>query len=510
MKNRRFSANALFNVSSWFIPAVAYFFAVPITVRGLGPDRYGLLTIVGALAGYLALMDMGLATAIVRYLSYYRALDEGRPMVGIVKFAFAWFFVAGVIGAAVLFFGAPWFVQSVLKVPKDLWPMAETVVRLTAADFFLAMILSVASAIPPGFLRYDMSALGGAIFGTLGAVGPAALVSLGYGLKAIVLFGIVSNAAAVAMYSVFALRLFRTVTLTSGPEWKSVRRGAMAFGGLNALSRINGAVASQTNRLVVGIAGGTSDLAYYQVPNLISTNVNEMLARVAQVLFPTGADLMARQDREGVNRLYLRSSRLLFLVNASATMGVCLFAAPLLRYWVSPRFADKGALALLLFTVAQAVNACSMAMGNLSLSAGRAGVNLAFAASSTAISIAAVYPLTVRYGIAGAAAAGLLGSLNVPFYLHYCHRRILHVSSMETWRKSYRPTVLGVAAVGVGSYLLLAPLARNLVSTLLLAGLSAALAVLVSGLFGALSRQDIVTARRLAGAVLGRFRPEAT
>ena len=74
---------------------------------------------------------------------------------------------------------------------------------------------------------------------------------------------------------------------------------------------------SRRTGLVVGIAGGTAAAAYYQVPSVLSSSVNDMLSRVAQVLFPTGSQLFARNDHEAVRGLYYRTSRLFFLINAT-------------------------------------------------------------------------------------------------------------------------------------------------------------------------------------------------
>ncbi len=90
-----FGENAAFSVLAWVVPAVAVFFCTPITVRGLGPDAYGLLALVSALTGYLGLIDLGLSQALLRYLSYYRALDEGRPMIAIIRASLVWFTTAG-------------------------------------------------------------------------------------------------------------------------------------------------------------------------------------------------------------------------------------------------------------------------------------------------------------------------------------------------------------------------------------------------------------------------------
>lgn len=501
---RSFGANAFFNVISWLVPAIALFVALPITVRGLGTDRYGLLVLVAALTSYLGLMDLGLGAAIIRYISYYRARNEGRPILGIVRFALIWFFVAGLVGAAILAIGSPWLVQDVLRIPMDLWPTAETVVRLTAVNFVLVMLLSVVSAIPQGFLRYDINAAVVCIFGTLSAVGPAVLVSWGHGLESIVIFYIVSNAFALALYFYFAARLFRDLPLSAGPPWKTVRRKALSFAGLSALTNLHVVVASQTTRLIVGIVGGASQAAYYQVPNQLSGNVNAMLNKAASVIFPTGADLMARNDGPAVSKLYLRTSRLLFLVNGSFGLALCIFAAPLLRFWVSELFAQEGATALVIFTITQTINACTMAASNLTMSAGRPGVNLGFSLSNSVITLATVYPLTMRFGVAGAALAGLLGASNVPFALYYRHKRILMISTRQVWHASYRPTVIGALLSGPISYFLLLPLCRNLASTLLLAAIAVAICMSLSTLFGGVKRQDLAALRRLTRAALKR------
>ena len=91
---------------------------------------------------------------------------------------------------------------------------------------------------------------------------------------------------------------------------------------------------------------------------------------------------MRRSSLAGIPRAcglsYYRSSRLLFLVNCSLSVlhrGLCV---PLLQYWVSPEYAEQGSAALVVFVIAQALSAASLAVGFLSWSAAKAGVNLTF------------------------------------------------------------------------------------------------------------------------------------
>jgi len=501
-----FGENAALSVVAWVVPAIAAFVSVPIMVRGLGPDAYGLMALVAALTGYLGLVDMGLGQALVRYVSYYRALDQGRPMFAIVRVALLWFTAAGAVAGAFLFAAAPWLAKDLLHVSAGLLPTAVIVIRLSAFNLVLGLMMSVGTAVPVSFLRYDIAAGMTGVFSTAGWIGPAVMVVLGYGIIGIVCFYIASNVLAIVLYLYFGRRLFRSVRRDAGPEWLEIRRTVLSFAGLVAANRIGSTVATQTNRLMVGIVSGTAAAAYYQVPNVLASKVTDLLSRIAQVLFPTGAALIARNDYDGLRALYFRSSRLLFLLNCSAAMAMAVYAQPLLRYWVSPLYAQKGSLALVLFMTTQAINAASLAVGFLSWSAAKAGVNLTFSLLNSGINLLAIYPLASRFGVSGAAGAGLLGALVVPFFIHYVDRHILDVSSLSVLRRCYLPTAAGAALVAVGARLLFMPLAHNLAATFALLCLSAVLSIVISGLFGAVTRTDLKSFSDLAHSLSNRLR----
>lgn len=500
-----FGENAALSVIAWLIPAVAAFVCVPIMVRGLGPDAYGLMALVGALTGYLGLVDMGLGQALVRYLSFYRALDQGRPMIAVIRVAMFWFIAVGIVAGPFLLLGAPWLARDLLHVSTGLYPTAVLVIRLSALNLVLGLMLSVGTAVPVSFLRYDIAAGMTGAFSTASWIGPAVVVVLGYGIVGIVWFYIASNAVALLLYLYFGRRLFRSVRHDAGPEWREIRRKVLSFAGLVAANRIGSTVATQTNRLMVGITSGTAAAAYYQVPNVLASKVTDLQSRIAQVLFPTGAALIARNDHAGLQALYFRSSRLLFLLNGSVAMAIAIYARPLLQYWVSPLYAQKGSLALVIFIATQALNAASLAVGFLSWAAAKAGTNLVFSLLNSAINLAAIYPLASRFGVAGAATAGLLGALVVPFFIHHVDRHILTVSSWKVLWRCYLPTIAGAAVVAVASKLFLVGLADDLPRTFALLCVSTVLAILLSGLFGAVSRADIASFARLLSSLRQRL-----
>ncbi|NLT35688.1 MAG: hypothetical protein GXX83_07295 [Gaiellales bacterium] len=506
-KEDKFSTNALMNVLAWAVSAIAAFVCVPVTVRGLGADAYGLIALIGALTGYLGLLDIGLNQALVRYLSFYRELDQGRPMIAIVRVASVWFAGAGIVAAVALIMSAPWLARHAFHVAPDLFAGSVTVIRLSAINLVLGLLVSVGMAVPVSFLRYDIASGISGVFGVAAYVGPAVLVTMGRGIVAITLFYTASNVLSLLLYVCVGRHLLGSVKRDIGPGWKDVRRSVLSFAGLIAVNRVGSTVAVQTNKLVLGIANSAAATAYYQVPDVITSRAWQLLNRIAGVLFPTSAALIARKDTEGLRALYLRSSRLLFLANASIAMPVAVYARPLLQYWVDPTYAEQGALAMMLLAAAMALNAAAMAVGYISWGAARAGINLVFASVGSVITLAAIYPLASRFGVPGAAAASLAGAFVQPLFVHYVNRRILGISSRMVFRHCYLPTIVGAGLAATGSCLVLIRFADSLPATAVLLVVTALLSVVISGLLGAITRGEIRQLRdRVLNMRAGRYR----
>jgi O-antigen/teichoic acid export membrane protein len=257
------------------------------------------------------------------------------------------------------------------------------------------------------------------------------------------------------------------------------------------------AIQTETSKVVVGVAGGAAQTAFFQVPNVISTRISGLLSSMSTVLLPTGSQLVAEGEHGQLISLYERSSRLFYLLNASMTGAVVVFAAPLLTHWVGPVYGESGGLAFTFLMLAVALNAASMAASHLNMAMGRPKVNLAFSLINSFINLGTVYFFTVWWGIAGTAGSGLLAAADVPVFLHYSHRRVLGVSSWEVFTKCYARITLAVGAVTAVAWFTLRPFASSLLVTLGFVVLVGAACLLASAAFGAFAPEDWASLRSL-------------
>ena len=56
------------------------FMLSPFLVHSLGDTRYGVWSVVSALTGYMALLDLGVSSAMAKYVSKFKALKDYRSL----------------------------------------------------------------------------------------------------------------------------------------------------------------------------------------------------------------------------------------------------------------------------------------------------------------------------------------------------------------------------------------------------------------------------------------------
>jgi O-antigen/teichoic acid export membrane protein len=493
-RDRGFGKNALYSGISWLVPAVVAFIAVPITVNGLGLAGYGVIALVGAVSGYLGLLDLGLGQGIVRYIAMFVSLKQGATARECLRLVLGWFAGVGAVGAFAMWALAPWLAGTLLKVPTALVGEATAAFRVGGIAFALGMLASVIAYVPESFLRYDLVSLLNGTLATVSPAGTALLVSLGYGILAVVWFNVAMSAVSCIAWGAVAVHLLRTLP-DEGPAFSGVRRSFLRFSAAVAANRIWTVIQAQTSLVVVGVAGGVAQAGLFQVPNNITSRITGLLNRMGTVLLPTGSQLAAEGEHDLLVELYERSSRLFYLLNASMTGAVVVFAEPLLTRWVSPEAGAKAGVAFAFLAIAAGVNAVSMAAGYLNLALGRPRVNLTFSLINSFMNLATVYSFTVWWGVSGTAASGLFATLNVPVFLWYSHRKVLKVSTWEIVRRCYARITIAVGIVLALAWVALRPLATSLGATLGLAALTGLACIVASAAIGAFTPADWASLR---------------
>ncbi|MBV8033827.1 oligosaccharide flippase family protein [Roseateles sp.] len=323
------------NLLGFGLPLVAAFFCIPQLIHGLGADRFGVLTLLWAVASYLGLLDLGLGKVVTQELSAPapgRAALPRPVVVGNAMLLLGMLSLLIIAIAGVLLVGAGFQAQPLPWKRDALWAGAVMLLGVPAlvlsngfkgileADGHFSMVNAV--RVPIGIWTFA-APLAVCVF-----FGPSLV-----GISLVLVLGRVVNLLA--------------YMVTSGEScspraWlaqrdRQVLKGLATTGGWMSLSSLLSAFMGYVDRFVLAYVATPAIVAYYAVSQEIVTKLWIFPTSVVTATFPS----MVKAHAEGVaaRRVLWRSAVLVLLlvVPICAVLGV--WARPILALWVGDEFA---------------------------------------------------------------------------------------------------------------------------------------------------------------------------
>src|SRR5882762_7273589 len=155
----RLAKNTAFNLAGQILPLLAGIALMPYIVRGLGPDRFGMLGITWVVFGYFSLMDFGLGRATTKFLAELLAKGEGGRISEIVWSSLILQLLLGVAGGGVVAILTPILVERVLRIPASLVGEARMAFFMLAFALPAVLVTSGLRAVLEGCQRFDITNL---------------------------------------------------------------------------------------------------------------------------------------------------------------------------------------------------------------------------------------------------------------------------------------------------------------------------------------------------------------
>ena len=78
---RTLARNTIWNMVGQGAPLLVALFAIPLLIKGMGTDRFGVLTLAWAVVGYFSLFDLGLGRALTKLVAEKLGAEIGRAHV---------------------------------------------------------------------------------------------------------------------------------------------------------------------------------------------------------------------------------------------------------------------------------------------------------------------------------------------------------------------------------------------------------------------------------------------
>jgi O-antigen/teichoic acid export membrane protein len=422
---------------------------VPIQIKILGVEAYGLLAFLASVQILLNVFDLGLSPTVTREVAADQSPDfrHSRNLMQSVTLVY---WGIGVLLSLALAASAPWLVTGWLRLDGLAPDMATLVIQLGALAILLRWPSTLFGGVIAGRQRFDLLNLLSTGFVTVGLLGGIAVILLSSNIIALMVWRVVTALIETTASAIVCFRLLPGLTIRPRIRSQLAKQVSPFAGSMSALA-IQGLLLTQSDRFIISKVLPIVALGYYVLAFNTAASLITLQSTVSSVMFPAFTADYVRGEREVLALRCLKAVQIVTFCLAFPAFLLVFFGYDVLQVWIDRETAQSTYLVLAILALAALLNAPLNVLSTLAISTGKMRSLLLMNIGGLFGYLPCVYLLVTRFSLLGAAVAFLL--LQV-FYLTVfppVALRVLEEPHARTWlvRNAFPFILLGVTTVGL-------------------------------------------------------------
>jgi O-antigen/teichoic acid export membrane protein len=420
---------------------------VPICIKYLGTESYGLVAVFAILQSSAALLDMGMRPTLAREMARHRAgARDAQSTRDLLRTAEI---LSTCVALAVVF--AIWGASTWLAAR---WLEANRLPQMTIAHALTGMGAICA-------LRLIENVYVGSIVGlqhqvtqcviscsltTARAVGAvAALALVAPDIDTFFRWQVLVSLAGIPVYRLVVYRSLSPAPRAARFSWPIVADIWRFSGGVTANSVLV-LLLTQLDKILLSARISLKEFSYYAVAGTLSSALYMLSIPISAAFYPSFAEHSTRGDVDGLRLKYHQAAQLMATIMGSAAIVLAIFADTALHAWTGDGDITAHATPLLrVLALGTLLNGFVGIPYQIQLATGWTSLTVRLNMVAVGMLAPALFLVIPLYGAIGAAWIWVALNLGyLIFYIYFMHRRLL---PSDKWRW-YREDVLLPAAAG--------------------------------------------------------------
>lgn len=431
---------------------------VPLYIKFMGIESYGLIGIFATLQGVFAILDMGISTMLNREMARLSALpgreQEMRNLVRSLEVIY--WTVAIFIGITTMAM-APFIAQH--------WVKADQLAAQTIEQALLIMGFAMALQWPTSFYSGGLMGLQRQVLLNVIIIGMSTLRGAG---AVLILWLILPTIEAFFSWQIIISGI--TTCLLAWFLWhrlphtgkmatfqKRLLAGVWRFAANIFVIGILGTILTQLDKIILSKMLTLEMFGYYTLAGVVASALYYLITPVFSAIYPRFTQLVSLGDQDGLRQIYHKSCQLLSVLIFPVTIVVAMFSYEILLAWTqNPVTAEKVHILVSILICGAVLRGLMYIPYALQLANG--WTKLALYGNLIAVIIMAplIVFLTSQYGaIGGASVAVILNMGILLIYIPLMHRRLLITEKwLWYWQDVSLPLVVSLIIAGLGRLLI--------------------------------------------------------
>lgn len=422
---------------------------IPLYIKYLGIESYGLIGLFAVLQAWLVLLDMGMTPALGREMARFsggsHSAQSIRDLLRSIEVV--------ALGVAITIAAGIWAASGWLA--SD-WLKAENLSTETVAQAFAVMGVVTALRFIEGIYRSSILGLQRQVM--FNVVNSAMATLRGFGSVAILAWVSPTIEAFFlwqGVVSILTLLVLAWVTYLALP--KADKAGRFSLQALQGIGRFAGGMMGitflslllmQVDKVILSKLLNLSEYGYYMLAATVAGALYMVSSPIAQAWFPRLSELHALHDQHGLISTYHQGAQLVSVTMGSAAVVLIVFAEQIIHLWTQDaELAHRTATLVSLLALGNLLNGLMWIPYQAQLAHGWTGLATRINIIAVLIIVPAILWVAPRYGAVGAAWVWVI--LNAGYVLigvHFMYRKILRAEKWR-WYKNDLIQPLGAAVI---------------------------------------------------------------
>ncbi|OGL51237.1 MAG: hypothetical protein A3H37_10510 [Candidatus Schekmanbacteria bacterium RIFCSPLOWO2_02_FULL_38_14] len=443
--SNRLIKNILSNYAGVLIPSAILLFLTPFMIKKLGVAAYGIWIVANSLKSYFQVMELGIRTSVIKFISQYHAADEKKKIEELLSTSFYVFLLIGIISLFALKIIAN-FSPDIFKIPPDFSQTIKTIIGIFGINVAIVFLNRILEGALVGLQRYDLISLLNILSEALNAVLTVLLLLSGFGIISLALLSLFVSVSVffiqltiLKAYYGFGIKLSRF-------RWQTIK-SILDFSFFSFILEIASKVTAKMDSLIIGIFMPVAAITNYIIGVKLASIAEKLTDPMVDIFFPFSSELSANRDREGLQRLLIEGTRSSALIAFPLVAFLFLSDRAAVALWVGKEY-HKSVIILDIFLMISVFTTLEATASRILLGIGKLRFTAAVSIISTLVNLFLSLILIKSLGLKGVALGTLIPlSISSLFLVIPYTCAMINLSVKELIKRSLIPPLIPIVPV---------------------------------------------------------------
>lgn len=420
---------------------------VPIYIKYLGTESYGLIAFFMLLQGLFLLLDVGLTPTLSRQVTLFRSgLLSKMHFMQTFRFLHLCFYGLGLLSLVILFLLSEHIVYKWINIEVLQLNLVHQCFYMMIVCVFLRWIVGLYRGILTGFEYIFWLSIANIIVTTLKFFGVLLyMYYFGFNIFNFFVFQLIIG---VLEYGVFYLKSNQLLPKINERIILnfSIIKPLLPFALSIGFGSFVWIVVTQLDKLILSGILSLSEYAYFSLAVLVASAIIQVNAPISNVIMPRMAFLYSKNDIDQMRQTYLDATQIVTVFVVTAGLVMVFFAKPILYIWSNDGIIVKESSKILqLYALGNVFLVLSAFPYYLQYAKGDMNYHLWGNILSLCILLPAIIYCSYHYGARGAGVVWLVTHLLfLCFWVSFVHKKI-EPDINKDWFKSFLPSIFLVS-----------------------------------------------------------------